>query len=83
MNLKDVLHFDPVTIAVILAGFIGTWYTLRSDSKWHSEWIKTHDKECDENKRQTAAILAELTQIAKDHGGRLDRVERHLDREDR
>ena len=84
---QELLHFDPLTVAILVIGFIGTWYTLKSDSKWHTEWIKKHSAECDAREATTTKIFAELTTsnaklttLAETHDHRLERVEGQLDR---
>ena len=84
--MKDYFHIDPVTILILLVGFITTWVTLKKDSGWHTAWIKKHDRECDEQRKTnnkmlgelqtTNAHLATLTEI---HEKRLDRLERQTD----
>src|SRR3990167_4071313 len=59
-DMTDLLNFDPITLIVVLGGFIATWATLRGDSRWHTEWIKKHSKECDEQRKANNEILTEL-----------------------
>lgn len=58
--MKELLHVDLITIAIVIGGFIGTWYTLRADSKWHTAWIKKHSEECDKRETQITNILLEM-----------------------
>ena len=72
---------------VLVGGSIGAWYTLRNDSKWHSEWIKKHTEESDAREQKTTEILsallttnAHLTTLTEGHGQRIDRIEHSIDR---
>ena len=83
--MKEFFHFDPVTIIILLAGFIATWTTLKKDSGWHTSWIKQHDAECKEQRKANAEILtalqignAELKGIAKSNVDRLEKIENHV-----
>jgi hypothetical protein len=85
--MVDLTHFDPITIGIIVAGFIGTWAVLRNDSKWHSDWIKKHSAECDEQRLLNTAIFtqlkesnARLTVLTEGHDHRLERIENQMDR---
>lgn len=86
MDMKDLFHIDPLTAILVLVGFVGMWYTLRNDSKWHTEWIKKHDMECDEQRITTNRLITEiqstnsrLVTLAEAHGDRLNRVEHYID----
>lgn len=85
--MKDLLHIDPITIVVLVIGFISTWNTLKKDSKWHTSWIKKHDEECDDFKKSQQKITLELmtsnthlTTLAEAHGERLTRLETAADK---
>ena len=71
--MDELLKFDPIEVIVIVCGFIGTWYTLRADSKWHTEWIKKHSTDCDEQRKANIEILTE------GHHERLGRIETRID----
>lgn len=84
--MKDLLHFDLVTVVVLLAGFVGTWYTLKSDSRWHTAWIKKHSEDCDEYRKGNAELLtairttnAHLVTLTEAHDHRLERLEQQSD----
>lgn len=64
--MSEYFHVDPVNLVVVVAGIIVMWTTLRNDSKWHSTWIKKHDKECDEQRKANNKILGELT-VSNEH----------------
>ncbi len=87
MELKELFHFDPVTLVVLLGGFIATWATLKKDSKWHTSWIKQHDAECKEQRKTNGEILTELREtnshlatMVVNQEKRLDRVETFVDK---
>ena len=87
--IGELLHFDPITLVVLLAGIIGGWYTLKNNSAWHGKWIAEHDKECRERERNISSILSEisicnsrLTTLAEAHEVRLLRIERMQDLHD-
>lgn len=63
---SEYFHVDPVNLVVVIAGIIVMWTTLRNDSKWHSSWIKKHDKECDEQRAANNTILTKLT-VTNEH----------------
>ena len=85
--VDQFLHFDPITLIAILVGIVGGWYTLRNNSKWHTEWIKKHSKECDDYTKLNNEILSELQQsnarlttLTEGHHERIARIETQLDR---
>lgn len=85
--MGEYLHFDPVNLAVVIAGIIAFWVTLRKDSDWHGSWIKKHDAECDQQRQINNRILTELQKtnehlitLTESHGGRIDRIENQMDR---
>lgn len=87
--LKDVFHVDPITLVVVVCGFLATWITLKNDSKWHTSWIRKHDAECDEQRIMNNKLFTELqvtsgklTEIAQSNNHRLDRLEIQADRRD-
>ena len=57
---SELLHFDPITVIVVIASVIITWANLRRDSKWHSAWIKKHSEECDAREKQVTTVLLEM-----------------------
>ncbi len=84
----EYLHFDPVTLLVLILGFIGTWVTLRNDSKWHGAWIKKHAKDCEDLNASYGKMFTELQvgnaklgQLAEQSAHRIDRIENFMDRE--
>jgi len=84
--VDQLLKFDPVEVVVIALGFIGTWVTLRNDSKWHTAWIKKHSTECDEQRKANNEILTELRTsnahlctLTESHHERLVRMETRID----
>ena len=84
--MDELLKFDPIEVIVIVCGFIGTWYTLRADSKWHTEWIKKHSTDCDEQRKANNEILAvlrasneRLCALTEGHHERLGRIETRID----
>ncbi len=79
--------FDPITLVVVLMGFIGTWYAMKGTVKWHSTWIKQHDSECDEQRKANNEILTRLqvnqeslTRVCESAEHRIDRLEKQFDR---
>ena len=56
----DLLHFDPITVIIVITGVIVTWANLRKDSKWHGAWIKKHSEECDRREGQVTSVLLEM-----------------------
>lgn len=58
--MKELFHVDPITIVVLIVGFVGTWTALKKDSRWHTTWIKAHDKDCKETRAANSEILTEL-----------------------
>ncbi len=87
MNYKELFHFDPLTLVVLLIGFIGAWYTMKSSTAWHTQWIKKHDAECDEQRdannrifRELQTANAHLGTMAEGHEKRLDRIETAIDK---
>jgi hypothetical protein len=91
----EVFHLDPVNLIVVVAGFIVAWFKFfrKSDQvastvTLYGEWIRKHDKECDEQRRITSTILTEmktanahLATLTEGHEKRLDRLENAADRE--
>jgi hypothetical protein len=88
------IHFDPFNAVLILIA-IGTGYRayvstqskLKTDTDWHTEWIKRHDEECDQRDRSYTALLGELqksnahlTTLTEGHTQRLGRIENTLDK---
>ena len=78
----EFLHFDPVNVLVVAVFAVGSWYTLRSETQWHSMWIKKHDDECDSQRKLNSELLAELrtsnvhlATLVEGHTGRLDKVD--------
>lgn len=57
---EKLLHFDPVNLLMLLVGVGFIYATLRSDSQWHTEWIKRHSSECDAKDKLITEILVEL-----------------------
>lgn len=83
--MKELLHFDPVTLIVLISGFIGTWATLRKDSSWHTAWIKKHSDDCDIQRKQNNDILtslrastAQLVTLTDGHHERMNRIDDEL-----
>ena len=79
--LQELLHFDPLTVVILIGGFIGTWATLKKDSRWHTSWIKRHEDECKEYKIEQNKIMARLVTLSESHEKRIDRIEKHEDQE--
>ncbi len=84
--MKELFHVDPITIILLLTGFIATWTTLKKDSGWHTSWIKKHDQECDEQREANTKLFtalqttnAHLATLTEGHEKRLDRVEKYVD----
>lgn len=87
MGLIHFDHIDPVMLVIVASAFIGQWYLQKGTSKWHTEWIQKHDKECDERRETNNTILVELktanshlVTLTEAHGHRLDRIESIQDR---
>lgn len=85
--MKELLSSNLITILLISIGFIGTWYTLKSDSRWHTTWIKKHSEDCDEYRKINAEVLTEirttnahLVTLTEAHDHRLGRLEQQADR---
>ena len=84
----EYLHFDPVTLAVVILAAIGGWYKVSNSSDWHTDWIKKHERNCDDYKRAQSQILTELqvsnarlAEISLHSTQRLDRLEDRMDKE--
>lgn len=83
----EFLHFDPITLLVLIVGLIGGWTTLKNNTSWHSKWIRKHDEECNEYKVRANEILTELkvsnerlAQIAVNNTQRIERIEHQMDK---
>jgi hypothetical protein len=83
---ESLLHFDPITLGVLLVGIAGGWYTLKNTTKWHTSWIKDHQKECDKREETYTRMFNEiqvsnatLTAIASSTTHRVDRIEQQMD----
>ena len=93
--IESLFHFDPLNVVLLVLGMIGAWYSLRDkvsastkDIAWHSEWIKKHSVDCDEQRRLNNEILASLrestmrlTTLTESHHERIARIEGREDRE--
>ncbi len=86
-EVGEWLHFDPITLAVLIAGIIGGWYTMKNSTTWHTEWIKKHDAECEEHRKVYNHILTELqissgrlTEISSHTAHRVERLEALFDK---
>lgn len=55
------MHFDPITLAVVLVGFVGSWYALRSDTTQNKEKLEEHKKDDDERHKAMENMLQVLT----------------------
>jgi len=81
-TLESLLHFDPVTILIVVAGVIVIWTRLKDSVKWHSDWIRKHDTLCTEHKKDLNKVLTKvesnqtrLITLAEGHSERIDRLE--------
>ena len=84
--MGEFLHVDILNLVVVIAGIIVMWTTLRNDSKWHTQWIRKHDTECEEQRKANAKILTELqtsnahlATLTESNGHRLNRIENQMD----
>lgn len=80
--MKELLHFDPITLLVLIGGFIGTWTSLRKDSSWHTQWIQKHSEQCDEQRKQNNDIItslkastAQLVTLTDGHHERMNKID--------
>lgn len=85
--LENLTHFDPINFIVLVGGFIWAWFTLIRDSRWHSNWIKKHSAESEEQRKLNTEILTELqttnarmVTVVEGHEKRIDRLESQVDR---
>lgn len=86
-KMGDFFHVDPVTILVLIGGFIAAWKKLNVTSAWQAQWIMKHDRECDEQRKVNNIMFGEiqrtnshLVTLTEGHEKRLDRIERRYDR---
>lgn len=84
--MKELLHFDPLNLIVVVLAAVGAYFTLQRDSKWHTQWIQKHDKECDEQRTINTGLFTELKSMSahlatltEAHEKRLDRAENYID----
>lgn len=87
-TIKGLLHFDPVSVVIVVACAAVIWTKLRTSVKWHTTWIQKHDQECDDHKKDLAKILADvqknqgiLTTLADAQSHRLERLENWRDKQ--
>lgn len=89
--MKELLHFDPITLITVVIAFLGNQYVgsllNKKDSKWHSDWIRKHSAECDEQRKENSEILTELrtgnatlAALVTSHNDRIGRIETQMDR---
>lgn len=79
--MENWFHFDPIQVVLIVASAVTIWTQLRSSVKWHSEWIKKHDRECDELRSSQKGINEKLTVLVDTHCDRLERLENWRDKQ--
>jgi len=85
-ELLHGLHFDPVSIALLVVLFIygrgkkdQSTESVDATVKANEEWIKGHQEECTEFKKMLAASISKLTTLAETHEKRLDKMEDRME----
>ena len=85
--MSNLIHFDLLNLIVVVVGLIGAYFTLVRDMRWHTEWIKKHDAECDEQRKNINAVFSELktsnshlSTLVDSHHDRIVRIENQIDR---
>ena len=87
-TLERLMHFDPATIIVVAIGIGVIYNQFRSSVKWHGQWIKQHDIDCREHKKDLSEILANLqknlsvsTAILDSHHADIERLKNWRDKQ--